>query len=267
MLRPLPPTPTRLVVTGIVSRMENSKSRSWRAGTLPLAELRAVIDQSSRATFAGQSLRKVAERMIKQAENGDDLAVDFVVHDGNVTIEESLDTGARPFLGLVVVRGNLTVGGLFQTTLDPDSVVIVTGNLKAGRLISSGFLEVGGSVTVQNEALWLDNDGCAEIFGDLQMGVSYTQYHAVKVHGRVACPFAFGDHPRFESPEKYPFMKDTDEQYKQVLRARLPTEVLEIVGDPSDDDDWCIDETHADVLLKLVRAGTRVLTPSAAQGS
>jgi hypothetical protein len=81
----------------------------------------------------------------------------------------------------------------------------------------------------------------------------------VKVHGRVDAPFILGDYRRFESPHPYAFIEETDEAHKRMLRDRLPAAALEIVGDPDDDDDWCIDCTDSNVLRSLVLEGKPIL--------
>lgn len=187
------------------------------------------------------------------------MTSDLVVHDGDLTLDQ-LQTGKRPFLGLLIVRGDLIVEGLYRDCLDPESTVIVTGDLRAERLISEGFLEVHGSVLVEREALWRDNDGCAEIFGDLRAAFLFTKYHAVKVHGRVLAPLVLGDDDRFESKSAYAFVEETDDEHKADLLAVLPRKALAIEGSTKGDpDDWCIDYVRDEVLAKLVAAGTPIL--------
>lgn len=236
-----------------------SSARSFLNKTLSLDELRAAVKASARGKHAGGSVRRAAERLIEQAAAGDDLHSDLVVHEGALALQE-LRTGTRPFLGLLVVRGDLVVEGLFRDCLDPESTVIVTGDLRAERLISEGFLEVHGSVVIEREALWLDNDGCAEIFGDLRAAFAYTKYHSVKVHGQVVAPLVLGDDERIEASEPYAFVEETDEEHKAALLAALPRNALSIEGDLDEDDEWCIDYVKHDVLRKLVAEGQPVLT-------
>jgi len=233
-------------------------ARRFSKGDLSAEELRKIVRSTAKGTFAAASVRKAAERLIAQAEN-DDVASDLIVHDGDLTLP-SLDTGMEPFIGLLVVKGDL-VEGLFRDSLDPESTVIVTGHLRADRLISSGFLEVHGSVVVEREALWRDNDGCAEISGDLQAGFLFTKYHAVKVGGRVIAPLVLGDEARFECEKEYAFVKETDGDHKNALLAVLPRKALSIAGDPEggDEDEWWIDYVDDEVLAKLVAQGQPVL--------
>lgn len=228
---------------------------SYRAGTLTVDAARDIVTATLRGTFANSSVRREIEQQLAIAA---DLATDLRVHDGDLVIDGDLRLGAD-HIGTLIVRGNLTVRGLFATSLDPNCVAVVTGDLHAQRLISDGFLEVQGSVVVEREALWLDNDGCAEILGDLRAGFLYTKYHAVNVHGRVDAPLVLGDDRRFTSPHPYAFVNETDDAHKTLLRDRLPADVLAIEGDPDDPDDWNIDYLKSDVLRRIVLAGKPVL--------
>lgn len=194
-----------------------------------------------------------------------DLAVDVFVTDGDLHVDGDLVMGKTANAGLLIVRGSLDVRGLLSTMLDPDTVLVVTGDVTAQRTISSGFFEVGGSLRVENESLWLDNDGCAEVFGDLRAGFLYTKYHAVRVHGEIAAELVLGDDRRFDSKSPCAFVHETSEEHKQLLRARLPAAALSIVGDVDDDEDWCIDDVDSDVLAKMVRANQRILKSEAAR--
>jgi hypothetical protein len=227
--------------------------------TLALDELRAAVKETATGTHANGTVRRGAERLIAQAVAGDSLASDLLLHDGDLVLQE-LRTGAEPFVGLLVVRGDLIVEGLYQDCLDPESTVIVTGDLRAQRLVSEGLLEVHGSVVVEREALWMDNDGCAEIFVDLSAAFTYTKYHSVKVHGRVVSPLVLGDDRHIDASQAYAFVKETGPSHKSALRAVLPEAALSLEGDPEDgEDEWCIDYVKCDVLQKLVVNGSPVL--------
>lgn len=223
-----------------------------------VAELRDAVKRTAKGKFAGGTIKKCADRLLKQAE-ADDLHSDLVLSEGDLRLDD-LHTGRKPFIGLLIVEGDLVIEGLFRDCLDPESIIIVTGDLRADRLISEGQLEVHGSVIVEREALWRDNDGCAEIFGDLRAGkLLYTKYHAVKIHGKVVAPMILGDDNRFESKSKFEFIDETDDDNKEMLLRALPKEALSIEGDPKGDpDDWCIDYIKDDVLAKLVAAGKPV---------
>lgn len=236
--------------------------RSFRAGTLDLDTLKSLIDTLTPSKFAGNSVQKVASRLLALARNGslaDDQ--DFRVHEGDLEIAGDLQL--RPIRKattcLCIVQGDLRVGGLLGTGLDPDTVLIVTGNVHAQRLINEGFLQIHGSLQIEHEGLWLGNDGCSEIRGDVHAQLAYTQYHAVKIGGKLTATLALGDDDRFETKKPHPFVEETDDEHKEMLKAKLPRKALEIVGDEDDPEDWCIDAVDAEVLRALVSKGKRVL--------
>jgi len=240
-----------------------SEIPSFLHNTLTPDDLRAAL-ALAKGEYADASVRRAAERAIERAATaGDALSADLIVHRGDLRLP-TLQTGVAPFVGLLIVDGDLVVDGLFADSLDPDSTMIVTGDLRAERLISRGFLEVHGSVHVAREALWLDNDGCAEIFGELHASFLYTKYHSVRVHGGLHADLVLGDDPRFESETPYAFVDEGDDGRKRWLLARLPRAALVLEGDPDEDDedDWCIDFVDHRVLRTLVTAGEPVLRPA-----
>lgn len=201
-------------------------------------EMREVVN-----ALARRELRKSASRALHSAEFGEG---EFVLHDGDLSLDE------LRVRGLLVVRGNLTINGLFRGTLEPESAVIVTGDLRAHRLVSEGFLEVLGSVIVEREALWRDS-GFTDIHGDLRAALLYTSYHPVRAGGRVIAPLIFGDSNRFESASKFAFVNETAAE----LAAVLPKAALSLEGDPNGS--WWIDHVFDEKLVKLVEDGEPVL--------
>jgi hypothetical protein len=232
-------------------------ARSLLGKTLSISQAQDVLREVATGTFAERSVLRSAQRQLEQARDGD-VRVDIVVHDGDLVVDE-LRTGVEPFIGVLLVRSNLVVRGLFQDCLDPESVVVVTGDLRAARMISKGLLEVHGSVLVDGDALWLDNDGCAEIHGDLKAHFIYTKYHAVRVHGAVEASLVLGDAERIEAGRPYTFVCEGDDDHKDSLRAVLPGDALHLEGDEDDPDDWCIDWVDDEVMVKLVVEGKPVL--------
>lgn len=232
--------------------------RSFQKGTLHLEELRALVDELTPSTFAGNSVQKVTRRLLALARDEDLGPQDLCVHDGDLHVDGDLSMlpTRKPGTSLLIVRGDLHVSGLLSTRLDPDTVLLVTGDVFTDRLLNEGFLQVHGSLTVKHEALWLDNDACAEIRGNVRAELAYTQYQAVKIGGSLEASLALGDANRFKASTNHPFVIETDEKHKEMLKARLPRAALEIEGDP---DDWCIDAIDTEVLRKLIRKGTRIL--------
>ena len=231
-----------------------TSTRTRSSGALSLDDARDAVA----AVVRGESARRSAHAALRRAAQGG--KAELALHDGDLVLDE-LRTGIAPFLSLLIVRGKLIVRGLYADCLDPESIVIVTGDLHADRLISESFLEVHGSLVVEREALWDGNDGCADVFGELRASFVYSRYHTVAVRGAVVTPLVLGDQRYVSSPASYPFVCETDTQHQLALRAALPAASLAIEGDPDSDDpeDWWIDHIRFDELAAEVRAGRPVL--------
>jgi hypothetical protein len=197
-----------------------------------------------------------------------DPSTDVLVHEGDLVLAGDLVTAKKPWIRLLVVLGDLRVRGLFEDSLDPESIVVVAGSLHAGDLISEGFLEVHGDVIADRSALFFDNDGCAEIMGDLRAPFVYTKYHAVNVHGVVKAALATGDAPHIRARTRYPFLEET------MLRVRdtLSPALLRILSEDAFDEDesepgdpW-IDAIGSEKLAAFVRRGGNPLRAVRARG-
>jgi hypothetical protein len=244
--------------------MSQGGARSFRRGDFSAADLSALLQEVAKGTFGG--LDRVRRRIARSRADGPeyyDEEADVLLHDGDLAIEGDFVTARQP-LALLVVRGDLIVSGRFEDSLDPESLVIVTGQLRARDLVSEGFLEVHGSVCVERAAVFCDNDGCAEIFGDLAADLVYTKYHAVQVHGRVRARLATGDAAHVRAAEPYGFIAETDDR----MFGLLARPVLVVVGDEDDPEDRSIDYVDSGKLVARVRAGEPVLAgdlPAAAK--
>lgn len=186
---------------------------------------------------------------------------DVLFHDGDLEIGGDFRTGIEPWTQMLVVHGDLVVGGLLEDCLDPESLIVVTGDLRAGNLITEGWLEVQGGVTVDGCVLFEDNDCIAHIVGDLTAGLIFTQYHHVEVGGQVTAPLIAGDDRRIWSPHRFAFVKQTDPS----LVPLLVPEVLSIGGDASGEfgEDWCLDYVDSRAMADLIRAGKSPLRAGA----
>lgn len=180
--------------------------------------------------------------------------VDVLFHDGDLRIDGDLRTGVEPRrIGMLVVHGDLIVGGLLEDSLDPESLIVVTGDLRAGNLITEGWLEVQGDVVIDGCVLFEDNECSAHVLGDLTAGLIFTKYHHVEVGGRVIAPLIAGDHRRIESPHDFAFVDDT---HPSLVPLLVP-QVLSIDGDGTGEygEDWFLDYVDSRAMADLVRAG------------
>jgi hypothetical protein len=241
---------------GKVKNSGLERAKSFRQGTLDAAEAHALVATHAKSDFG--ALRKVAKRAVAERVGGDYLDTDILFHKGKLTVAGDFSTAKlKPAIGVLLVDGDLVVEGRFEDSLDPESLVIVAGSLRAHDLISEGFLEVHGDLVVDESAVFLDNDGCAHVHGDLSARFLYTMYHSVKVNGRVQAKLATGDAKHISCKSQYEFIKECS----QKMRGLVDRKLLEIIGDEDDDKDWCIDRFDYEKLVKMVRQGKSPLLP------
>ena len=217
-------------------------------------ELAALVKSTATSSLA--AIKQATARAVERT-TGAQTGLDGVVHDRDLVMPGDLDTAKRR-LALLVVRGDLTVDGCFADSLNPESVVIVTGNLRARRLVSTGYLEVHGDVIVEEEAVFFGNESCAAIGGDLRAAFVLSQQHTLDLGGRVHAPLVIGDATHIRSPHDFDVVKDTDER----LIGLLVRDLLDVVDDNGEP---ALHGTHVLELARRVRAGRSVRLPAASK--
>lgn len=243
------------------------KALRFSAGTLTEQSTLALLKKHARGRFAKSSTLRAAKRFVEERVAGDRADSDILHHVGRVSLEE-LVTGRRPRIGLLIVEGDLTVKGRYEDSLDPESVVIVTGSLRARDVISTGFLEVHGDLVASQSILFVDNDACCEVFGDVRAPFVYSSYHAVKVHGGVEARLVTGDAKNIRSTKPHAFIEETDPRVRDALSPRLlkvfADEVFEDEeGEEADAEAPWIDAVDVEKLAAFVRRGHPALAQPA----
>jgi hypothetical protein len=237
--------------------MDIPNARSFFRKTLDLDTLKTVAAASIRKKYIQKDISKYIEQVEKHPGSG---CVDVLLHDGDLVIDGDFSTGIEPWTGWLIVRGNLEVKGLLEDWDDPESSIIITGNLCANNLITRGWLEVHGDLRVHQNLIFLHNDCSAEIFGDVSAEFVYTKYHHIKIHGALTGELISGDYDRYEAGNKgkYQFVNET---YAKMINL-VDRRILVIEGNPDsgDEDDWSIDYLDSDKLELLIRNGEPVLT-------
>ncbi|WP_164002935.1 polymer-forming cytoskeletal protein [Pyxidicoccus caerfyrddinensis] len=239
------------------------KARSFNAGTLTADTALALLKTHVRGRFAKSSTLRVAKRFVEQRAAGDSANSDILHHKGRLVLD-ALSTRKRPSIGLLIVEGNLVVKGRYEDSLDPESVVVVTGSLQAGDIITEGFLEVHGDLVAERSILFLGNDACCEVFGDVRAPFVYTQYHSVNVHGGVKARLVTGDAKHIRSKQKHTFIEESDRRVRGLLSPKLlkvfADEMFEDEeGEEADPDDPWIDAIDSEQLAAFVRRGQPAL--------
>lgn len=222
--------------------------------TLDLKALKAVAEETIRRNSIRKYLFRYMEQMEKYPDSGD---ADVLLHEGDLTIDGDFFTWIRPFTGWLIVRGNLEIKGSIGDSLDPESSIIVTGDLRADNMVTRGWLEVHGDLRVRQNLIFLDNDCSTEIFGDVSAELVYTKYHYVKIHGSLTGAVISGDANRYKASNEYKFIAEDDVEILELLDRRI----FVIEGDPDSDDEdgWCIDYLDSEMLEQLIWDGELIL--------
>ena len=239
---------------------KQTKTAAWQSlkrKSLDALAVKALIKKYIKGKFASSSVRQAAEVVLEELA---DLESDVLLHQGNLNVDGDLAMFRPPGVALFIVDGDLTVAGTFESAMDPSSVVVVTGSLRARNVVNGGFLEVHGNVIAQNAALFLDNDPCSEIMADVTAPFLYTQYHSAKIHGSIKARLYTGDDDTLETKTQKKkdrgFVEETELKVKSLLSPALlkvlKSEMFESDGD--DDDGW-IDYVDSEKLVKFLRKG------------
>jgi hypothetical protein len=233
---PTPPATARAPKT----TGSHTLGRSWLAGEATIEEIRSLTD-----SFEG------AEPLFE-----DDLLIgsvyDIVVADGDLHVEGDLETFKQNLIGLVV-RGNLTVGGLYSDTDDPAAGVFVLGDMKCARMVTTGELGVQGSLEVTEALAGFYNDYSATIHGDVTTPLLHPENHHFEIGGKLLAThvIGYGAEYRFATS-----MRDlAKSKIPSDVRAVLVNEVLVSDGDGEGADDVELDSS---AFIDRVRMGLPV---------
>ncbi|MFH8520651.1 hypothetical protein ACH4CE_37590 [Streptomyces gelaticus] len=97
---------------------------------------------------------------------------------------------------LLVVLGDLVVDGAYGDSDDPESFLLVTGNMRARDVVTGGWLEVHGDL--RTDRLIGDyNDCSAYIGGDIHARLFYGEEHHFTIGGALIANAVIG-RPRLE---------------------------------------------------------------------
>ena len=161
-----------------------STVRSIRRGTLGTDEALALT-----ALFRDDPLANVTAGIVRDI--ADYAPGDIYFHDGDLHLPGDYASDDANAL-VLIVRGNLTVDGVYCDTLDPDAFTLVTGNLRANAAVTAGFLEVHGDLVVRGSLIGDYNDGSAYIAGNVRCGLFYPENHHFTVLGDLEAGTAIG---------------------------------------------------------------------------
>lgn len=177
-----------------------------------------------------------------------------LVHEGALTVGSDLNLPtAEDAPRVLVVKGDLTVKGIFRDAGDPPTAVLVMGNMRADVLLCSGTLEVQGDLQARI-VLGGSSDNTCRVGGNLQADLFYSDEHFFEAE-RARIGKAVGSCYRLEVEQgrRVDFVEGDDRDILGVLVE----EVLVVDRDTDGD----IVDLHIDhgAFVKRVLAGEPVL--------
>jgi len=155
----------------------------------PLAKARSI----SGGNLEGDTVLKIVKKL------GDKYLFDLVrdydlddpesyeggvfLHEGDLQVNGDFKVDEQGAL-LLIVQGDLDVSGLFQDWSE-FGILIVTGNLRARDIVTSGNLRVGKNLEAEKAVIGDYNDGGAGIGGNLTCKLFFPSDHSFAVDGEI----------------------------------------------------------------------------------
>jgi hypothetical protein len=162
-------------------------TRSYKRGQVSRAELVAAI-----RLFREAHKKKSVTAAIDEIES---YVSDILIVDGDLHVHGDLDLTDEGIYVLMVL-GDLTVDGVYGDSDDPESMSLVTGNMKARDVVTAGFLEVHGDLDT-GRLIGDYNDCDAIIGGDVRASLFYGEEHFFTIGGALVADAVIGT-PRLE---------------------------------------------------------------------
>lgn len=125
----------------------------------------------------------------------EDCTGDIWLVDDDLHIPGDLDL-AHERAYLLVVLGDLVVDGAYGDSDDPESFLLVTGNMRARDVVTAGWLEVHGDLST-DRLIGDYNDCSAYIGGDVHARLFYGEEHHFTIGGGLIANAVVG-RPRLE---------------------------------------------------------------------
>lgn len=156
--------------------------RTFGGGRVSRPELLSLI-------AAGRDEATVA-RMAAAVGELDDLVLDAAVADGDLRVPGDLHL-ADAGLFLLIVRGDLLVGGAYGDSDHPETFLLVTGDMRARDVVTAGWLEVHGDLRA-NRVVGDYNDCGARIGGNVHARLFHGEQHHFTIGGELLADVVVG---------------------------------------------------------------------------
>lgn len=180
------------------------------------------------------------------------------IHYGDLHIDGNFD--AYSMCQALFVVGDLIIDGLFEDSEEPESIICVTGNMHAQNVITRGWLEVHGDLTVAGCLVGDYNDCTAAVHGTTRAKFFYPETHYFDIQ-TLECPCAIGAYhlTNIERPELV-FLNDKRQFFTkesaETLRSYLPEKYFLV----TDEGLYLFEAGYSpEVLMSELRQGSPVL--------
>lgn len=193
--------------------------RSLRQGQVSEDEVRGLLGRFADAYKTRATLEVLAE-------TDSSSYYDIFVASGDLEVAGDLDM-MKEEAGVLVVDGSLTVQGAYSDYDDPETFLLVTGDMSARDVQTAGWLEVHGNLTV-GSLIGDYNDCGAWIGGDVRARLFYGEEHHFTIGGRLMAGAVIG-RPRLDIAVMPPVIELDD----VLLLHHLDPELV----DTEEDDD------------------------------
>lgn len=201
----------------------DAQVRSFLRGQVSDDEVRALlagINHDHNARYALEGLAR------------DPSSFDILVADADLRVAGDLILlEERAFL--LTVNGSLLVDGLYRDYDSPESYVLVSGDMRARDVITTGYLEIGGSLAT-GTLIGDYNDCTARIGGDVHARVFYGGDHHFTIGGRLIADAVLMLDPYLtDIAVKPPMIRDDDPRMLGYLDQELLEEGEDDDGNPA----------------------------------
>ncbi|MFE7041016.1 hypothetical protein ACFU9X_16675 [Streptomyces atratus] len=156
--------------------------------------------------------------------------------DGDLHIPGDLDL-TQEGVYLLVVLGDLVVDGAYGDSDDPESFLLVAGNMRARDVVTGGWLEVHGDLST-DRLIGDYNDCGVHIGGDVHAQLFYGEEHHFTIGGALIANAVIGE-PRLEIAIR-PAVIDIDDPR---MLEHFDRDLLDVYDDEDDDGNeiTCVD--------------------------
>ncbi|WP_216917501.1 hypothetical protein [Nocardia noduli] len=201
-------------------------ARSFKADQVSREEILAAIE--------GFREEYKAEQITGALDDIESYTLDILFVAGDLHIRGDLDLFTEGAF-LLIVLGDLRVDGVYTDQDDPETYLLVTGDMHARDVVTAGWLEVHGSLRV-DRLIGDYNDCSAYIGGSVLADLFYGEEHFFTIEGELEADVVVGRPRLMIDDEPEPIELDDPK-----LLEYFDRELLRILEDTAEDGTPIID--------------------------